>query len=118
MSLLLGAQNTDPRDGTVFCPFEQRIGAGVLFDSTGNGGTGVSENGRKLLPFYGLDFSTMHAPTLTIGSEDGFGPHLTIRGANWHWDSYTNGYGSKDLLRVKGGHHGFGGISGWDAVET
>ncbi|KAI0424211.1 alpha/beta-hydrolase [Xylaria sp. FL1042] len=118
MSLLLGAKNTDPRDGTVFHPFEQRIKAGVLFGTTGNGGADMSENGRKMLPFYGLDFSTMHTPTLTIGGEDDIGPHLTIRGADWHWDAYTHGSGSKDLLRVKGGRHGFGGISGWDAKET
>ncbi|KAI1423390.1 alpha/beta-hydrolase [Xylaria sp. FL1777] len=118
MSLLLGATNTDPRDGTVFRPFEQRIKAGVLLGGTGNGGADMSENGCKMLPFYDLDFSTMHTPTLNIGGEDDVSPHLTIRGADWHWDSYTHGPGSKDLLRVKRGHHGFGGISGWDAKET
>ncbi|KAI0540332.1 alpha/beta-hydrolase [Xylaria digitata] len=118
MSLLFGATNTDPRDGTVFRPFEQRIKAGVLFGTTGNGGADMSENGRRMLPYYGLDFSTMHTPTLTIGGEDDISPHLTVRGADWHWDSYTHGPGSKDLLKVKGGHHGFGGISGWDGKET
>ncbi|KAI0803897.1 alpha/beta-hydrolase [Xylaria sp. FL0064] len=118
MNLLLGATNTDPRDGTVFNATEQRIKAGVLFGTTGNGGADMSENGRSMLPMYGLDFSTMHTPTLTIGGEDDISPHLTVRGADWHWDSYTHSPGSKDLLRVKGGHHGFGGISGWDAKET
>ncbi|KAI3320817.1 alpha/beta-hydrolase [Xylariaceae sp. AK1471] len=118
MSLLLGAKNTDPRDGAVFNSFDQRIKAGVLFGGTGNGGTDMSENGRKLLPFYGVDFSTMVTPTLAIGGVDDISPHLTVRGADWHWDSYTHGPGSKGLLRVKGGHHGFGGISGWDAAET
>ncbi|KAI0509569.1 Alpha/Beta hydrolase protein [Xylaria bambusicola] len=118
MSLLLGATNTDPRDGTVSRPFEQRIQAGVLFGNTGNGGADLSEDGRKIVPFYGLDFSTMHTPTLTIGGEDDVSPYLTVRGADWHWDSYTHGPGFKDLLRVKGGHHGFGGICGWDAKGT
>ncbi|KAF2965250.1 hypothetical protein GQX73_g8317 [Xylaria multiplex] len=118
MSLLLGATNTDPRDDTVFRPFEQRIKAGVLFGPTGNGGVDMSESGRGMLPFYGLDFSTMYTPTLTIGGEHDISPHLTVRGADWHWDPYTHGPGPKDLLRVKGGHHGFGGISGWDAKET
>ncbi|KAI0975509.1 alpha/beta-hydrolase [Xylaria arbuscula] len=117
-SLLLGAKNTDPRDGTVYHALERRIKAGVLFGTTGNGGADMSENGGKMLPFYGIDFSTMQTPTLVVGGEDDIGPHLTVREADWHWDSYTHGPGSKDLLRVKGGHHGFGGISGWDAAET
>ncbi|KAI1742041.1 alpha/beta-hydrolase [Xylaria scruposa] len=118
VSLLLGAKNTDPRDGAVFSPFEGRIKAGILFGGLGNGGADMSENGRKMLPFYDLDFSTMHAPTLVVGGEDDIGPHLTVRGADWHWDAYTLGTGPKDLLRVKEGRHGFGGISGWDAKET
>ncbi|KAI0544286.1 alpha/beta-hydrolase [Xylaria curta] len=118
VSLLLGAKNTDPRDGAVFSPFEGRIKAGILFGGLGNGGADMSENGRKMLPFYGTDFSTMHAPTLVVGGEDDIGPHLTVRGADWHWDAYTLGPGPKDLLKVKGGRHGFGGISGWDAKET
>ncbi|KAH8156050.1 hypothetical protein CIB48_g12198 [Xylaria polymorpha] len=117
MSQLLGAKNTDPRDGVVYRPFEQRIKAGILFGGLGNGGADMSENGSKMIPFYGLDFSTMHAPTLVIGGEDDISPHLTVRGADWHWDAYTHGRGPKDLLVVKGGRHGFGGISGWDAAE-
>ncbi|KAJ3573529.1 hypothetical protein NPX13_g4670 [Xylaria arbuscula] len=116
-SLLLGASNTDIRDGTVFRPFEGRIKAGVIFGGTGKGGADLSENGRTMLPFYGLEFSAMHTPTLTIGGEEDVSPYLTVRGADWHWDSYTHAPGAKDLLRVKGGQHGFGGISGWDAKE-
>ncbi|KAI0096939.1 alpha/beta-hydrolase [Nemania sp. FL0031] len=118
MSLLLGAKNTDPRDGSEYRPFEPRIKAGVLFGATGNSGADMSENGLKMVPFYGIDFSAMTTPTLVVGGEDDVSPHLTIRGADWHWDSYTHGPGPKHLLRVKGGHHGFGGISGWDAAET
>ncbi|KAI0867539.1 alpha/beta-hydrolase [Hypoxylon argillaceum] len=118
ISLLLGAKNTDPRDGAAFHPFEPRIKAGVLFGGTGNSGIDMSENGKKMVPFYGLDFSSMTTPALVIGGEDDVSPHLTTRGADWHWDSYTYGPGSKDLLRVEGGRHGFGGISGWDAAET
>ncbi|KAI0467372.1 alpha/beta-hydrolase [Xylaria cf. heliscus] len=118
MSLLLGAKNTDPRDKTVSHPLDKRIKAGVLFGGLGHGGADMSENGRKMIPFYDADFSAMHAPTLVIGGEDDVSPHLTVRGADWHWDAYTHGPGPKDLLRVKGARHGFGGISGWDAVET
>lgn len=117
MSLLLGASNTDPRDGSVVRPFEERIKAGVILGGTGKGGADMSENGRAMLPFCNLEFSTMRTPALTVGGEEDVSPYLTVRGADWHWDSYTYAPGPKDLLRVKGGHHGFGGISGWDAKE-
>lgn len=119
MSLLLGAENTDPRDGAVFKSLDKRIKAGVILGGTGNGGADLSDNARRnMVPFYGIDFSTMKTPALAIGGEEDISPHLTVRGADWHWDSYTYGAGEKDLLRVKGGHHGFGGVSGWDAAET
>ncbi|KAI0203398.1 alpha/beta-hydrolase [Astrocystis sublimbata] len=117
-SLLLGATNTTPADGTVYGPLDKRIKAGIIIGGIGNGGADMSENGRKMLPSYNPDFSAMHTPALVIGGEDDVSPHLTTRGADWHWDAYTLGPGKKDLLRVKGGKHGFGGISGWDAKET
>lgn len=118
MSLLLGAKNVDPRDGTVFRPFEKRIKAGVILTGTGNAGADMSANGRSMVPFYGLDFGTMETPALVVGGESDVSPHLTVRGADWHWDSYTHGPGPKDLLVVKGAQHGLGGVSGWDAGET
>ncbi|KAI0399497.1 Alpha/Beta hydrolase protein [Xylaria palmicola] len=118
MSMLLGAENTDPRDGATFRHHEKRIKAGVLFGGTGNGGADLSENGRRMIPWYGLGFGGLTTPTLVIGGEDDVSPHLTVRGADWHWDAYRHGPGATDLLRVKGGHHGFGGISGWDGAET
>ncbi|KAI1324589.1 alpha/beta-hydrolase [Xylariaceae sp. FL0255] len=117
-SMLLGAKNTDPRDESEFRPYDPRIKAGVIITGSGNGGSDMSENGKKMVPFYNLDFSSMTTPALVVGGDIDVSPHLTVRGADWHWDGYTYGAGSKDLLLVKGGHHGLGGISGWDAAET
>ncbi|KAI0393361.1 Alpha/Beta hydrolase protein [Xylariaceae sp. FL0594] len=118
-SLLLGSRNTDPRDGSTFTCLEPRVKAGVVIGGTGNGGSDdMSENGRvHLCPFYGMDFETMETRALIIAGDTDVSPHLTTRGADWHWDPYTYAPGEKDLLLVKGGHHGFGGVSGWDAKE-
>jgi predicted dienelactone hydrolase len=117
-SLLLGAINTDPRDGVKTEHVEKRIKAGIVIGGTGNSGSDLSESGKKMLPFYGIDFSTMKTPALVVWGDEDVGPHLTNRGADWHADSYTFAPGPKDSLSIKGGQHGFGGISGWDAGET
>ncbi|ERS98326.1 hypothetical protein HMPREF1624_05110 [Sporothrix schenckii ATCC 58251] len=120
-SVLLGAVNTDPRDGHVTNAVDTRIKAGAIIGGPGSAGTNqsdLSDNGKVLLPLYDPDFSTMATPALVAwGDEDG-GPHLTVRGADWHNDPYTLAPAPKVSLTIKGGKHGFGGISGWDAGET
>ncbi|KAJ9143296.1 Alpha/beta-hydrolase [Pleurostoma richardsiae] len=117
-SVLLGATNTDPRDGTKTQLAEKRIKAGVVIGGTGAAGQDLSDNGRVMLPFYGIDFSGMRTPALVVWGDEDVGPHLTVRGADWHADPYTLAPGAKESFMVKGGKHGFGGISGWDAKET
>ncbi|KAF5027132.1 hypothetical protein F66182_758 [Fusarium sp. NRRL 66182] len=116
-SVLLGAVNIDPRDGTRTEAADKRIKAGVVFGAIGNGGADLSENGRKMLPFYDLKFDGMAAPSLVVWGDQDVGPHLTNRGADWHLDPYTESPGPKASFCIKGGKHGFGGISGWDALE-
>ena len=118
-SMLLGASNTDPRDGSTWYKPEPRIKAGVIIGGTGNGGDDIPDLAKKnLIPYYGPDFSKMAAPALVAYGDEDVSPHLTNRGADWHADPYTLAPGPKDLLTIKGGQHGFGGISGWDAGET
>lgn len=117
-SVLLGATNTDPRDGSKFERIDKRIKAGVVIGGTGRGGPDLSDAGRSLVPFYSLEFSKMHTPTLVVWGDEDVSPHLTTRGADWHADAYTLSPGPKASFRVKGGKHGFGGVSGWDAGET
>ena len=118
VALLLGGSNTDPRDGVKWHNPEKRIKAGIILTGPGNGGSDLSENGKKLVPFYGPDFSTTTAPALVVCGDEDVGPHLTVRGADWHADPYSHATGPKSLLTIKGGKHGLGGISGWDAAET
>ena len=117
-AMLLGASNTDPRDGSTWYKPEPRIATGVVLAGTGHGAGDLSDFGRTLVPFYGADFSTMAKPALVVYGDEDISPHLTVRGADWHADAYTLGPSPKDLLTLKGAKHGLGGISGWDAGET
>ena len=117
-TMLLGASNIDPRNGSTWYKPETRIKAGVILAGIGNGGADISDFGKKLVPFYGANFSTMATPALVVYGDEDISPHLTIRGADWHADSYALAPGPKDLLTLKGAKHGLGGISGWDAGET
>lgn len=121
-AMLLGAGNTDPRDGSRWSyrggP-EPRVKAGVMLASIGGGGAdNISELGRTRIPFYGADFDTMAASALVVYGEEDVSPHLSVRGADWHADPYTLAPGPKDMLTLRGAKHGLGGISGWDAGET
>lgn len=120
-AMLLGARNTDPRDGSVYHKPDARIKAGVLlagFGSYGKDGENMSENGRKMVPFFGVDFEQMAAPALIVWGDEDLSPHLTSRGADWRADPFHQAPGPKDMLVLKGAKHGLGGISGWDAGET
>ncbi|KAF9766880.1 hypothetical protein IL306_000632 [Fusarium sp. DS 682] len=116
-SIVLGATNTDPRDGTKFSAADPRIKAGVVYGAIGTGGTDLSSNGSAMAPFLNLDFSTMKTPSLIFWGDSDVSPHLTNRGADWHLDPYKLSPGPKASFEVKDGKHGFGGISGWDAKE-
>jgi predicted dienelactone hydrolase len=117
-SALLGATNTDPRDGYKSAVADQRIRAGVVIGGPGVGGDTLSETGRRLLPFHQVDFSEMRTPALIVWGEDDVNEHLTTQGAKWHAQPYTLAPGPKASFMVKGAKHGFGGISGWDTAET
>lgn len=117
-SALLGAINTDPRDGTKTVLVDNRIKAGVIIGGTERGGDALSEGGRARLPFYGIDFSQMLAPALVVWGDGDGSEHLTVQEPAWHTDPYTLAPGPKTSLMIKGAQHGFGGISGWDADET
>ncbi|KFH45480.1 hypothetical protein ACRE_036660 [Hapsidospora chrysogenum ATCC 11550] len=118
-SMVLGADNKDPRDGTIVSiPQHRSIRAGVIMAGTGRGGDDLSENGCNMVPFYGPDFSKMRTPALVVVGDEDVSPYLTVRGADWHADPYTLAPGPKHLFTLRGGHHGLGGVSGWDAAEN
>ncbi|SPJ73684.1 uncharacterized protein FTOL_03414 [Fusarium torulosum] len=116
-SILMGATNTDPRDGTKQQTADKRIKAGVVFGAVGSGGDDLSEAGRNMLSFFDIKFDTMTTPSLVVWGDQDTSPHLTSRGADWHQDPYLLSPGPKASFKIKEGKHGFGGISGWDALE-
>lgn len=115
--MLLGATCTE-EDGTLVSLAEPRIKAGVLLTPPGNGGADLSGFAKNFPFFRAPDYGKMTTPTLIVAGEKDVSPHLTVRGADWHWDSYTHGPGPKALLRLDGAGHGVGGVSGWDAKEV
>ncbi|KAI9158083.1 hypothetical protein HJFPF1_06072 [Paramyrothecium foliicola] len=113
--MLLGTSNTDPRNGSKVRNYEKRIRAGVVLGGSGSSDA-LSETGKKIVPFYGPDFNDMASPALIVCGEEDDTPYCT-GGPQWHADPYTLAPGQKHLMWVKGGKHGFGGVSGWDAAE-
>ncbi|KAK6512133.1 hypothetical protein TWF481_001025 [Arthrobotrys musiformis] len=115
---LLGASNIDPRNGSVYYQPDSRVKTGVVLAGMGGGGDNISERGKYIIPFHGAEFSKMLAPVLVVYGDDDVAPYLTIRGPDWHADSYHQAPGPKDLLTLFGAKHGLGGVSGWDTAET
>jgi hypothetical protein len=116
--ILLGASNTDPRDGSTWYKPETRVKAGVVLAGFGSAGANMSDSGKKRAPYLNPNFSTMATPTLVVYGDKDVSPHFTIRGPDWHADSYVLSPAPKDLLTLKDAHHTLGGISGWDALES
>jgi len=60
----------------------------------------------------------MTTPALAMMGDEDVAPHLTVRGPYWHADPYSLAPAPKSLLTLFGAQHLFGGISGYDALET
>ncbi|KAK4556877.1 hypothetical protein LTR86_005858 [Recurvomyces mirabilis] len=116
--LLLGTQSIDPKDDSVVNLHDARIKAGLILAAPGSGGKDLSATAYENYTILRHpDFSTMKTPALVVVGDEDVGPHLTLRGADWHADPYTCAPGPKSLLTLKGGKHGIGGVSGYDAKE-
>ncbi|KAJ6161170.1 hypothetical protein N7470_004566 [Penicillium chermesinum] len=103
-SMLLGARLTDPISGSELNLTEPRIKAGVLLAAPGDGrnGEGLSDYAKTHMRFFLThSHAEMATPALVvIGEEDG------------------KQKGPKSLLRVVGGGHGLGDVSGYDTAEA
>jgi pimeloyl-ACP methyl ester carboxylesterase len=117
-AMLMGARLTDPQDGTVVDMAEPRFKAGVVIGAPGKGGADLSAFAAEHYPELGLEFSEMKTPGLVVAGDKDSSPYLTVRGADWRADPYFLSTGPKSLLKLLGGEHGLGGISGYDAGET
>jgi predicted dienelactone hydrolase len=118
-SMLLGAQLTDPHDGTQVNLAEPRIKAGVLLAAPGRGGDALTEFAAENYPFFSTtDFSEMTTRALVVAGDKDTSAHLTVAGADWHTDPYFLSTAPKSLLTLVDAEHGLGGVSGYDAAET
>ncbi|GGD27826.1 alpha/beta hydrolase family protein [Hyunsoonleella pacifica] len=121
-SLLLGAEYDDPEDGnSVISLRDNRIKAGILFSSVGNGNGGkdLSKIANENYPFLkNSNFTTMKTNTLVIAGDNDISTYLSIREADWATDPYFLSPRPKALVTVFGGEHLLGGLSGYDAAET
>jgi len=118
-SLLLGAQLTDPRDGTTVTLADPRITAGVLLAAPGRGGDALTAFTTEQYSFFcKTDFSTMTTPALVVAGDHDASAFLTVAGPAWNTDPYHLAPSPKSLLTLTDAEHCLGGISGYDAAET
>lgn len=118
-SLLMGARTRDSAEDPLFDAFEPRIKAGVLLAAPGDGGDGISQRVKDNWTFLAEHtHAEMRTPALVVVGENDGSPFLTTRGAAYHADAYHRSKGSKSLLTIAGGHHGVGGVSGYDSAEA
>lgn len=119
VSLLLGMQVLDPGDDRGKDLSDPRIKAGVMIGAPGIGDEHLSAwagGNYPMMKF--IDFSAMTGTGLVIAGDKDLNLHFSDR-LSYRWDAYTHSpSGNKTLLTFVGAEHIFGGISGYDAVET
>jgi pimeloyl-ACP methyl ester carboxylesterase len=117
VGMLAGMQATDPTVGKIVNATEPRIKAFVIIGSPG-APSGLSEFAKVHYPILaGTDFTTMSLPALIVNGDEDKNPNFSDQD-NWRADGYYLSKGPKSLLTVYDAEHIFGGISGYDALET
>jgi len=117
VAMLAGMEVTDPVTGKTVNAAEPRIKARVALGLPG-GPEGLNGPVKDLYPVIKTtNFRSMSLSALIVnGDKD-----VNLRFSdvdNWRADAYYQSPGPKDLLTVFGAEHIFGGISGYDALET
>lgn len=116
-STLLGARVLDADGVPGEDMSDQRITAGVLLSTPGQGGTNLTPFAAETFPFMNPSFADMSTPTLVVAG-DRDQSALSTRGPDWFTDPYFLSSGPKSLLRLFGAEHSLGGISGYTVTET
>ncbi|WP_203834648.1 alpha/beta hydrolase family protein [Winogradskya humida] len=96
---------------------DERVKAGVLLATAGNGGADLTPFAAEHFPFMNPDFAGMETPALVVVGDKDDSP-LSHRGPEWMADPYRLSPGRKSLLTVFGAEHSLGGIVGYEAAET
>ncbi|MFT3979498.1 MAG: hypothetical protein QM687_03445 [Ferruginibacter sp.] len=118
VAMLGGMQVTDPVTGEKVSNPEPRLKARVLIGVPGNP-AGLNEAGNKNYgnPLSGTDFSTMTLPALVVNGDKDKNPNFSDLD-NWRADAYYRSPSPQNLLTIFNAEHIYGGISGYDALET
>jgi pimeloyl-ACP methyl ester carboxylesterase len=117
VAMLAGMEVTDPATGKIVNAAESRLKARVLIGVSGGpeGFNGAARQRYGVLA--AVNFSTMTLPALIVNGDKDI--NLMFSNVdNWRADAYYQSPGAKDLLTVFEAEHIFGGISGYDALET
>jgi hypothetical protein len=118
VTLLLGMQVLDPDDPREKDLSDPRIKAGVVIAAPGIGDEHLSSGAADNYPSLKfIDFSKMTGQVLVIAGDKDLNVRFSDR-LSYRWDAYTYAPAPKTLLTFFGAEHMFGGISGYDAVET
>jgi dienelactone hydrolase len=118
VAMLLGMQVDDPNDPREKDLSESRIKAGVVIAAPGIADEHLSEWASGLPSLRYADFGAMAGAALVIAGDEDLNLRFSDR-LSYRWDAFTQSPpGNKTLLTFFGAEHIFGGISGYDAVET
>lgn len=118
LSLLLGMRVNDPNDTREKDLSDPRIKAGVIIGAPGIADEHLSEWASGVPSLKYADFSNMTGTALVIAGDKDLNLRFSDR-LSYRWDAYTcSPPGNKTLLTFLDAEHIFGGISGYDAVET
>jgi len=118
VAMLAGMEVTDPVTDEVVNFTEPRLKAWVVIGVPGSP-EGLNSKGNQIygVPLKGTNYGTMKHPVLVVNGEKDKNTNFSDLD-NWRADAYHHSPGPKSLLTVFNAEHLFGGISGYDALET
>ncbi len=118
VAMLAGMEVTDPVTGGLVNFAEPRLKARVMIGVPGSPeGLNTIGNQTYGVPLKGTNYSTMTLPALVVNGDKDKNANFSDL-ENWRADAYHHSPGPKCLLTIFGAEHIFGGISGYDALET
>ncbi len=118
VAMLAGMEVTVPVTGEIVSFPEPRLKARVMIGVPGSP-EGLNDTGNKVfgIPLKGTNYSTMTLSALVVNGDKDKNPNFSDLD-NWRADAYYHSPEPKSLLTIFDAEHIFGGISGYDALET
>ncbi|AYB31977.1 chlorophyllase [Chryseolinea soli] len=117
VAMLAGMEVTDPANGEVINLAEPRLKARVIIGAPGASATLATFAKEHYPVLAGTNFNTMTLPALVVNGDKDKSSNFSDTD-NWRADAYHLSPGPKCLLTVFDAGHLFGGVSGYDSVET